>query len=323
MLLACRGRYHPTQWRNLPKLFPHGIRGQADNDAVRDRASFFVRLLGFSLGGVILGQSAGFALGTWRSGRILRSEGNYDNIERVMKKVQRDVMEQMRAQRGGPAMEGTADGKHEPMPGNARRKIQSLPPVPDGSSQPTQRDDTSDFYGRKRMDDAENSRLSRVFEQDKPFGTVDRSIPSRSDSNRLGTDADAWNEQAANSSVSSSSSNAQDTRAYTHALRWILVLTTCAAAPRKQSRWEELRGQRGQSDSAWEKIRQDSARTQLNSAQPADATQDSFAADSRRPASESFREDAKMPTPSSKLSDRERQRLEYEKMFEKERRGID
>lgn len=94
VMLALRGKYHPTQWGKLPRLFPNGMQRGPDPEVLRERFGQFLKTVAFSAGGVLVGQSAGFVLGTWQSARIIRREGNYENIERVMARVRKEIMEQ-------------------------------------------------------------------------------------------------------------------------------------------------------------------------------------------------------------------------------------
>lgn len=145
-MLAMRGRYHFSQWKKLPRLFPNGLANGPNPEAMRDRIGFFMRTIAFSMGGVIIGQSAGFMLGTWRSAQIIKQEGNYENIEKVMKRVQQDIKDNY-----GKANQGREDayaGQGRPLPPSQRKRLQGIPPEPN-------RDYTQD-----------TSRLERAFEPD-------------------------------------------------------------------------------------------------------------------------------------------------------------
>jgi hypothetical protein len=125
-MLALRGRYHFSQWKKLPRLFPNGLAAGPNADALRDRAGFFMRAIAFSMGGVLVGQSVGFMLGTWKSAQIIKREGNYENIEKVMKRVQQDIKDNY-----GKANQGAEDayaGQGRAMPPAQRRKLQGINP---------------------------------------------------------------------------------------------------------------------------------------------------------------------------------------------------
>lgn len=147
-----RGRYHFSQWKNLPKLFPNGIRGGPPNpEVMRDRIGFFMRTIAFSMGGVIIGQSVGFMLGTWRSTQIIKKEGNYENIEKVMKRVQKDIKDNYgKVNQGG--REDAYANQGRPIPPSQRKKLQGIP-------QESPREYSQD-----------TSRLERAFEPDTPTG---------------------------------------------------------------------------------------------------------------------------------------------------------
>lgn len=167
-MFALRGRYHPTQWRKLPSIFPQGFSGPVNRDALGDRIGFGIRLVAFSTAGLIVGQSCGFALGTWRSSQLLRREGNFENIQRVMNKVKDDIERDAQQRRGGQPVDGL---ETPPIPYGQRKRLQGQSGALD---QPSEQGDLSglssdsDFYGRNRRDALQNSRLSRTFEKDGP-----------------------------------------------------------------------------------------------------------------------------------------------------------
>ena len=167
-MIALRGRYHPSQWRKLPKLFPNGFSNGPNQDALRDRAGAVVRALAFSAAGVLIGQSVGFGLGTWKSSQIIKREGNYENIERVMKKVQKDVIETY----GKEGMINGGAGATRPLPSQGRR-VQSQ----HGSQDASNDADFNSFYGDKVADAGENSRLARNFEKDSTSTTTFADTP--------------------------------------------------------------------------------------------------------------------------------------------------
>lgn len=163
-MVAMRGRYSLAQWKKLPRVFPNGMQGGPNPEVLRERIGFFMRTIAFSMGGVIIGQSAGFMLGTWRSAQIIKQEGNYENIEKVMKRVQQDIKDNY-----GKANEGREDafaGQGRSIPPAQRRRLQGMEQdaPPRGSS----------------MD---STRLERAFE------------PDSSSSSSSGSDQ-AWNDAA-------------------------------------------------------------------------------------------------------------------------------
>jgi len=162
-MLACRGRYHPTQWRNLPKIWPQGFSGPMNRAAFQDRVGFGIRLMAFSTAGLIVGQSAGYILGAWRSSQIIKREGNYEEIERVMLKVKKDLEDEFTKQNAH-----SHGGRISP---TQRRKLQGQPQetaddTPSSTTSSGNRSSDVDFYGRSSRDGLENSRLARSFEKD-------------------------------------------------------------------------------------------------------------------------------------------------------------
>ena len=161
-MFAFRGKYHPRKWKDLPKVFPQGIGKDPNRDAFYERASLSFRALAWGAAGALVGQSAGVLLGSWRSTQILKRDGNYENITRVMQKVGKDVMEQARMQKAGQQPFGT-----ETLPPSGRER--SLPPqirrqMPGQQKQ----SEADDFYGRSEgANPRPRSFLSQVFDQDK------------------------------------------------------------------------------------------------------------------------------------------------------------
>jgi len=269
--LAFRGKWHPSQWSKLAKLFPNGVAGGGHNaEALRERFAFGLRAIGYGAAGVLVGQSAGIGIGTWRSSQVLKREGNYERITEIMKKMSTEM-----AQRSGGAPPGELG--RSGISSQQRRKLQGQP-----ASLPTE--------------DGENTRLARSFEHDAP------------------RDNQAWGETAF----------AQDTSASSSDLFAVDRSPATPAAnnePKKRTRWEELRGSRSGQDSAWERIRQENARRdhKPDTGRDADA---SFSND--RPSSETFSEEQQRNEDEQRRRmSREKERQEYEKMFEKESRGED
>lgn len=98
----------------------------------------------------------------------------------------------------------------------------------------------------------------------------------------------------------------------------------------RRSRWEELRGAKDSKDSAWERIRQDKAREQWQaSSASSNSSREGLNTGSSdlledRPASEMFDEDKKRSEDERRrILTKEKERREYEKMFERESKGID
>ena len=291
---------------------------------MRDRFGQGIRMFVFAMAGTLVGQSAGFGLGAWQSNVIIKREGNIENITRVMRKVQQDLAEEMRQERGevpslgralgidtrqdqGQAMGHPPDGlERTGIPPSQRRKIQGMPSTPGSGPR-----SDGEYI------DGENTRLARNFEDD----------PSRREQ-RLGGRASqdrAWGETAFAKDVSAEPRRTDE---------FGFPASEQQAAPAssgppltRRSRWEELRGQRSSEDSAWEKIRQDRARSDYAASQQRSGRNDQDASlfGERRPDSEGFSEEAQRRAEDERRRQmtKEKERQEYEKMFEKEARGED
>jgi hypothetical protein len=192
------------------------------------------------------------------------------------------------------------------IPPSQRRKIQGMPSTPGSGS----RSDGGYI-------DGENTRLARNFEDD----------PSRREQ-RLGGRASqdrAWGETAFAKDVSAEPRRTDDFGF--PASEQQAALASSGPPPTRRSRWEELRGQRSSEDSAWEKIRQDRARSDYAASQQRSGRNDQDASlfGERRPDSEGFSEEAQRRAEDERRRQmtKEKERQEYEKMFEKEARGED
>ncbi|KAK9896101.1 hypothetical protein P389DRAFT_210914 [Cystobasidium minutum MCA 4210] len=285
-MAAMRGRYSFANWKKLPRVFPNGLQAGPNPEVLRERIGFFMRTIAFSMGGVIIGQSAGFMLGTWRSSQIIKQEGNYENIEKVMKRVQQDIKDNY-----GKMNEGREDAyanQGRSIPPSHRRKLQGVEQdTPRGSSMDTMR-------------------LERPFEPDSSATNGDQAWSSGSFAKDMGPGNDGFYGSPQSSHPTAS---------------------TSAPAPTRRSRWEELRGSKDSRDSAWERIRQDNAREQLQSSSYRSSSAGSSTADGLmddRPASELFNEERRRQEDElRRASSKEKERREYEKMFERESKGID
>lgn len=274
MALAFRGRWHPSQWSKLPRVFPNGVAGGHNAEALWERFGFGLRCVGFGAAGILVGQSVGFGIGTWRSTQIIKREGNHENIARTMRKVQSEFDQRP----GGPRDEL---GRPIIQP-QQRRKIQGM---------------AQDVPG----EDGENSRLARSFERDTPAGET------------------AWGEGAF-AKDTSPQSLPMDTFEGDRPGSAV----PASPEPKKRSRWEELRGQRSGQDSAWERIRQEKARQDYKDSRSVPRANSDSAQFDDRPASESFSEEQRRADEEQKRRlSKDKEREEYEKMFEKEARGED
>lgn len=151
-------------------MYPNGYGSPADPEAIAERTKFAVRLVSITGASWLAGQLMGMVLGTWRSKQILQTHGNIANIEKVLQRAQKDVMEQVRANREAASGGPPSDGRIDNMPAHARRRTQGLPADISASARLPGNQDI-DFYGRSRRDEGDNSRLARTFEQDRPFTT--------------------------------------------------------------------------------------------------------------------------------------------------------
>lgn len=256
-------------------MFPNGVTGGSHNaEALRERFGFGLRCIGFAAAGVLVGQSVGFGIGTWRSTQIIKREGNYEKITQIMRKVQSEFA----SGPGGPRDEFGRPG----IPQQQRRKLQGMPQDRPG-------------------EEGENSRLARSFEQDAPAKEA------------------AWEEGSFAKDISG-----QSTPNDLFARDVPSTGSSSTAEPKKRTRWEELRGQRSGQDSAWERIRQTTARKGYQDSQAKSDGSTGLDGYDDRPASESFSEEQRRIEDEQKRRlSKTREREEYEKMFEKESRGED
>ena len=149
-------------------------------------------------------------------------------------------------------------------------------------------------------DDGENSRLARTFEQDAP------------------SNEQAWGESAFAKDMNTS----QPPNDGFARVDQLPSAGTTNNEPKKRTRWEELRGQRGGQDSAWERIRQETARKGYKDEKT--AKDDDSGLFNDRPPSEGFSEEQqRFEDEQKRRLTRDKERQEYEKMFEKESRGED
>jgi len=301
-MLALRGRYHPTHWRNLPKIWPQGFSGPMNREAFQDRIGFGIRLMAFSSAGAIVGQSVGYVLGAWRSSQIMKRDGNIENIERVLLKVKKDIEDEFH-------QVFTQDGGAGRMSSTQRRKLQGQPQYSQSSDSSGLSSDV-DFYSRSSRDGLEKSRLARSFEKDE--------FSSNSAEK-------AWGETSFTKDPGTGPSMSDNSESFPSATGIPDFANSQKEGTSKRSRWEELRGTRRSQDSAWEKIRQDNARRQYNDKQRSSSTSNvAYMIADDHSSSETFLEEQRRAEDEKrKRQDKERQRLEYEKMFEKESRGED
>ena len=315
IMIATRGRYHPRQWKNLPKVYPNGFSQGADQDALRDRTGAIVRGLVYSGVGILVGQSVGFGLGTWQSSQIIKREGNYENIEKVMKKVRKDVAEKY-------GREGMIDGLNNSDSRSSqyqKKKLQGLP-----STQPSSNEaDFNNFYGEK-VGTIDNTRLARNFEND---GQTNRAWGETPFAKELGNEPQRSLDSAfpfATGRAEEGESGTGSSCNFSYTARYLsLSLVHLANSPPKSSRWDELRGSRNTKMSAWEDIRQLRAQQELRASNRPRNENEQSPFDEQPPI-DGFSEDQRRAEEETrKRVERERQRKEYDRMFEKESRGED
>lgn len=151
-MFALRGRYRFSHWRNLPPVFPNGLAGSPNRDELTNRVGIFMKAVAYSAAGILVGQGVGALLGSWRSTQILKQEGNYANIEAVMKRVQQDLRDNYgKLNEGREDAYSTTQGRS--IPPSQRRKLQQVDPM-DLPSVP------------KEYSSQETARLERAFEPD-------------------------------------------------------------------------------------------------------------------------------------------------------------
>lgn len=258
-MLSFRGRFHPSRWRSLPKVFPNGLGTSPNVDELRERAGLAIRSVAYGAAGVLVGQGVGFALGARKSTKIIKEEGNYEAIEQVMKKVQKDIMKEYGDGKNGQPREITPA---------QRRKLQGVAGGPGGQGlqREKQQQDSSAAgdFAPDSSSEGDTSRLARTFKRDAPQNRSGGGVWGETPfAKELGNEPQRSYETAFASPDATpkvgldggriSGGDAGQTQQQQQDDR------------RQRTRWEELRGQRDSRDSAWEKIRQDRGRQSYNS----------------------------------------------------------